>query len=169
MFKASTNNNKGFFECPVCGDYDTIDNAVNCDICETPHHRDCYEYNRGCATYGCKETALIKQTQPSFLRRMKNNLVNSSTIREGIEEFSKFAFAGAFSILTTPTISIFRSESYLEILQGCLYFATIPAALILLSSGLYFGIHSFDAIYDAYQGHIYENPQPRLKEKSKPT
>lgn len=38
--------------CPVCGD-DLRDQVVRCPQCETPHHRDCWEWARSCATYGC--------------------------------------------------------------------------------------------------------------------
>jgi len=27
--------------------------VVTCDRCNTPHHRDCWEFNRRCSTYGC--------------------------------------------------------------------------------------------------------------------
>ena len=32
--------------CHVCG-------QVICRKCRTPHHRECWRYNRGCAVYGC--------------------------------------------------------------------------------------------------------------------
>jgi Prokaryotic RING finger family 1 len=38
--------------CGVCGDHLT-DEIVVCRRCNTPHHRDCWQYNTGCATYGC--------------------------------------------------------------------------------------------------------------------
>ncbi len=30
--------------------------AVHCQSCLVPHHRECWEENRGCTTFGCKET-----------------------------------------------------------------------------------------------------------------
>lgn len=40
--------------CQICGDSLPAD-AIRCRKCQTPHHRDCWEYNRGCSTYGCGE------------------------------------------------------------------------------------------------------------------
>src|SRR5688572_1813672 len=41
--------------CRVCG-APLVHDVVQCSKCETPHHRDCWEYNRGCAIYGCEAT-----------------------------------------------------------------------------------------------------------------
>src|SRR4051794_28869523 len=30
---------------------------VSCSLCATPHHQDCWEYNRGCSIYGCSAAA----------------------------------------------------------------------------------------------------------------
>jgi hypothetical protein len=38
--------------CGVCGDALT-GGLVVCRRCNTPHHRDCWDYGGGCATYGC--------------------------------------------------------------------------------------------------------------------
>lgn len=38
--------------CGVCGDALAQDIVV-CSRCNTPHHRDCWQYSGGCATYGC--------------------------------------------------------------------------------------------------------------------
>ncbi len=41
--------------CPYCQSKikDDLD-VVVCSLCGTPHHRECYEENGGCTTYGCK-------------------------------------------------------------------------------------------------------------------
>lgn len=42
--------------CPYC--QTNIKNkteAVYCEICNTPHHKDCYQENGGCTTYGCRK------------------------------------------------------------------------------------------------------------------
>jgi TM2 domain-containing membrane protein YozV len=41
--------------CPYCrsGVTDT-DESIVCEGCDTPHHRDCYEENRGCTVFGCQ-------------------------------------------------------------------------------------------------------------------
>jgi hypothetical protein len=38
--------------CIVCGEPLTTD-LVTCRTCRTPHHRDCWQYFGGCATYAC--------------------------------------------------------------------------------------------------------------------
>lgn len=38
--------------CGVCGD-PLAGGLVVCRRCNTPHHRDCWDYGGGCATYGC--------------------------------------------------------------------------------------------------------------------
>ena len=44
--------------CSVCGD--SIDGPLQCcPRCETPHHPECWEYNEGCAVYGCKAALLV--------------------------------------------------------------------------------------------------------------
>lgn len=39
--------------CPVCGE-PLHGDKLFCSQCHTPHHRDCWEYVDGCATYGCR-------------------------------------------------------------------------------------------------------------------
>ena len=38
--------------CPVCSQA-AGSPALGCARCHTPHHADCFEYNRGCGVYGC--------------------------------------------------------------------------------------------------------------------
>jgi hypothetical protein len=42
-------------ECPVCGSTMTR-NTVRCEVCRTPHHRECWAYMGRCSTYACKGT-----------------------------------------------------------------------------------------------------------------
>ena len=44
--------------CAVCGEL-LRQEIVYCRRCKTPHHRDCWEYNQGCSTYGCRETLFL--------------------------------------------------------------------------------------------------------------
>lgn len=39
--------------CPVCGEVFTRSNLVLCRRCSAPHHRKCWSFNKGCATYAC--------------------------------------------------------------------------------------------------------------------
>jgi len=38
--------------CQVCG-YPMHEPLFRCPFCETPHHDDCWTFNRGCSTFGC--------------------------------------------------------------------------------------------------------------------
>lgn len=42
-------------KCPICGSRIEYD-LVFCRRCKTPHHAECWVYNRICSTYGCGET-----------------------------------------------------------------------------------------------------------------
>ncbi len=37
--------------------------AVYCKSCNIPHHRDCWQENKGCTTFGCKETKVKEQAR----------------------------------------------------------------------------------------------------------
>ena len=41
--------------CPYCqGPISDSEETIVCSGCETPHHRDCYEENKGCTVFGCQ-------------------------------------------------------------------------------------------------------------------
>lgn len=44
--------------CRVCGSALALP-VVRCPACDTPHHKDCWEYNRGCSIYGCSPAVRI--------------------------------------------------------------------------------------------------------------
>ena len=41
--------------CPVCGNDILPGTGKICELCATPHHQECWDYNFGCATFGCRE------------------------------------------------------------------------------------------------------------------
>jgi RING finger family protein len=41
--------------CPVCA-ASVVDRRVTCRRCRTPHHRECWEYARGCSMFACGES-----------------------------------------------------------------------------------------------------------------
>lgn len=41
--------------CRVCGERILLD-KIECRRCDTPHHKDCWDYNGRCSTYACGET-----------------------------------------------------------------------------------------------------------------
>jgi hypothetical protein len=45
--------------CGVCGESVTEDKVL-CRCCRAPHHRDCWDYNRGCSVYACRERTYIR-------------------------------------------------------------------------------------------------------------
>ncbi len=47
---------QGIPRCPVCGDAILGAEKV-CDLCETRHHPECWEYGDGCSTFGCRRSA----------------------------------------------------------------------------------------------------------------
>jgi hypothetical protein len=47
--------------CPVCGSLIEGELAgVSCRRCRTPHHGECWEYNRQCAVFACGETGFVR-------------------------------------------------------------------------------------------------------------
>lgn len=44
--------------CPYCRyPITATESRLNCPRCETPHHRECWQANGGCTTYGCRQNA----------------------------------------------------------------------------------------------------------------
>ena len=43
---------EGRARCQVCGT-EIYGHHLRCASCDTPHHMDCWEFNKGCSTYGC--------------------------------------------------------------------------------------------------------------------
>ena len=52
--------------CPYCqSPIRPEEPAVYCESCHTPHHRNCWEENRGCTTYGCRGHSASSAVSPS--------------------------------------------------------------------------------------------------------
>lgn len=45
-------------QCQVCGE-PLASNLVYCAACQTPHHRECWEYFGGCSTYACGQKRCV--------------------------------------------------------------------------------------------------------------
>lgn len=45
--------------CKICGE-DIVTDMVFCQRCKTPHHGECWQYNRCCSVYGCGETTYAR-------------------------------------------------------------------------------------------------------------
>ncbi|MFA5142002.1 MAG: RING finger protein [Candidatus Woesearchaeota archaeon] len=44
-------------KCPVCGDLLGDEEITRCPLCDTPHHKECWEYTGKCAVYNCRDGA----------------------------------------------------------------------------------------------------------------
>lgn len=53
--------------CPVCAGAVAPAEARACERCESPHHRDCWEYCGGCAIFGCRPPQLPTPREPTAL------------------------------------------------------------------------------------------------------
>jgi hypothetical protein len=54
--------------CPYC--HSSIKpgaDIIECPACETPHHKECWEENKGCTTYGCIENPEVKKQREENL------------------------------------------------------------------------------------------------------
>lgn len=49
--------------CPICGAA-LQDPVVWCRSCGTPHHRECWQWNQGCATFACGEKRFRRKPPP---------------------------------------------------------------------------------------------------------
>jgi len=50
--------------CPVCqSPVDSAESTRSCPQCHSPHHQECWDYNRGCGLYGCKEAPETEKLQ----------------------------------------------------------------------------------------------------------
>lgn len=52
-------------KCQVCGEPITED-MVFCRSCETPHHRECWDYTGRCSIYGCSQTRYYTASETRF-------------------------------------------------------------------------------------------------------
>lgn len=66
----------GSSRCPVCGGDISTGNRVECTSCDTPHHRDCFEYSGRCALYACSsEIFRVIRAGPVPARRFPRSRV----------------------------------------------------------------------------------------------
>jgi hypothetical protein len=53
-------------KCPFCQHMVKVKAAsVACPVCHTPHHRDCWEENGGCAVYACPGSGELRREEPA--------------------------------------------------------------------------------------------------------
>src|SRR5579862_9091732 len=77
--------------CPICRTAGVTD-PVQCPHCHLPHHKDCWEYNGGCGTYGCPSAPAPQkltdmEVPPSFWGQTEkacpacNNMIQAAALR----------------------------------------------------------------------------------------
>ena len=85
--------------CPYCQSKIKDDlNVIVCSVCGTPHHKECYEENGGCTTYGCfnnpttlKEERLdVGGYTVEAARNLVANLIECPNCKKEIEENSNY-------------------------------------------------------------------------------
>ncbi|HBP23482.1 MAG TPA: hypothetical protein DEA08_37605 [Planctomycetes bacterium] len=55
--------------CPYClAELLPDEERVRCEGCKTPHHKECFEENEGCAAYGCRVRLSVPSGQSIYLR-----------------------------------------------------------------------------------------------------
>ena len=56
---------KSGFKCPICA-VEVVEDAevTKCEKCQTPAHRDCFEFNGKCGVYACAEKNKNKPPEP---------------------------------------------------------------------------------------------------------
>lgn len=65
--------------CPVCAEAFERKNLVLCQSCSQPHHKSCWTYNKGCATYACScrtsvPPPISQHDEVDFVHRGEPNL-----------------------------------------------------------------------------------------------
>jgi len=89
-------------KCPVCNNtFNPDDDIVVCPECGTPHHRDCYKENNGCANYH-KHSENFRW-EPDFIQ-----IEEAETASKPTEEKSIYQQALEMSEMSFPTIQTER-------------------------------------------------------------
>lgn len=82
--------------CPVCSDVLDAD-IIKCPRCDTLHHQECWEYNDGCAIYGCKASLMLsrKNEETALAVADESDLQGygsvTGLIRDGLYYLSNFS------------------------------------------------------------------------------
>ncbi|MBI3893664.1 MAG: hypothetical protein HY303_19260 [Candidatus Wallbacteria bacterium] len=98
---------EGEIHCGICG-VQLVGQAVLCAVCESPFHLDCWQYNKGCATYGCQGAPGKPQREPIPLR------IGADARASEARHLAWFGLAAlVFGIWTSsrPSPSVPRSET----------------------------------------------------------
>lgn len=116
MTRMSTTNKNVGATCPYC--QSPIKPGVgvaSCTLCGVPHHRECWDANGGCTTFGCTcrsgdPVARVSTARPAAPRREQ---LISARVALSVLSLCMVACAGVFLFLSSS-----RSGAYLRAVQG---------------------------------------------------
>jgi hypothetical protein len=85
--------------------------AVLCPVCKVPHHKACWEENKGCTTFGCKETTFISTTQ-GRMEMPSGTSANNQTVpaSANLNTFLAVALTVSFFIIVVLTFILTANQ-----------------------------------------------------------
>ena len=100
--------------CRVCGNGESAGGFTYCQKCFTPHHKDCWEYAKGCSIYGCGALA-----QSSYKPEMSGAVAISEepqpVVRESLLwEYLAFCMIVMLCVAVTILSTVVASAAWLS-------------------------------------------------------
>lgn len=162
--------------CPYC-QTNIKENAdkIVCPCCHTPHHKECWEENKGCTTYGCENNPLTKSKSVDVgnrtLEDIKQMLVQDNknvkmiecpNCKKQIEEGSSFCkYCGVSTDIKSGDKEKFEAEFQRRYKSAIKFkrrkliitLTSLSILVILLFASLYFG---FKKYVDYYNSEDYQ-------------
>jgi len=93
--------------CPFCQfAIKSNSSAVLCPTCKVPHHQACWEENRGCTTFGCKETTFEAPVSDRVDQPLGTSAANRQAVTASSNLNAFLAVALAFSIFAIIVLTI---------------------------------------------------------------
>lgn len=97
-------------ECPVCAcGFDVSAPPYRCTRCDTPHHRECWDWTGDCAIFGCRK----QEGQPVALSRAGTALASAKELALPNVAADALTFPIQFAGLSMPFWAMFCSVVYL--------------------------------------------------------
>ena len=163
VIKHSANPENSGSSCPVCAtNIEPGDELHICSLCETPHHKDCWEYLNGCAIFGCQKVSGVNElgannskTSPApinmgmihfwkgffkFHWLMLRLLLNSLMWISGFSWIYQL-HSSVFGLLTTETLGLGGVLFPFGALFYCLFFVSMFLYVLLQPLSLLFELY----------------------------
>jgi len=135
--------------CPVCATAVEHDEVV-CPRCQTPHHRECWEYTGGCAIFGCDglrwrpsrapaaltaEAALLQARAESYLDMFRYHWVTFVTAGTGlVSAMTLYAVIPLFFLFFPPVTDALQGAAWAaSMAELFLYAVTLGATAVYFS------------------------------------